>query len=228
VTELATTPGPILAIDTCLDACSVAVCGGERPLSVTSEAMARGHQERLAPMVHEAMAHAGIGFQALERIAVTVGPGSFTGLRVGLAFAKGLALALDIPCVGVGVLEALALGEGPRGFVCAAVDARRGQIYQQIFIDGRPAMAPDALDADTAAARLAELWTGGPALLIGSGAAQLAGVLPGAVIQPRAAPDPLAIARIGQAAKAPIPPPRPLYLRAPDARLSAAALAAAS
>jgi tRNA threonylcarbamoyladenosine biosynthesis protein TsaB len=220
----------ILALDTCLDACSVAVCDGERSLAVKSEPMARGHQERLAPMVYEVMHAAGIGFDALGRIAVTVGPGSFTGLRVGLAFAKGLALALDIPCAGVGVLEALAqsatLGEEPQGFVCAAVDAKRGQIYLQIFIDGRPAMAPDALDPETAAARLAELWTGGPATLVGSGAALLEGVLPGAVILPRTAPDPLAVARIGQAARAPIPPPRPLYLRAPDARLSAAALAA--
>jgi len=217
---------PILAIDTCLDACSVAVCEGERPLAVKSEPMARGHQERLAPMVYEVMRDAGLDFEALDRIAVTVGPGSFTGLRVGLAFAKGMALALDVPCVGVGVLEALAVGEGPQGFVCAAVDAKRGQIYLQIFIDGRAAMAPDALEAETAAARLAELWTGGSASLVGSGAGLLAGVLPGAAILPRTAPDPLAIARIGQAARAPIPPPRPLYLRAPDARLSAAALAA--
>jgi tRNA threonylcarbamoyladenosine biosynthesis protein TsaB len=217
---------PILAIDTCLDACSVAVCAGETLLAVRSEPMSRGHQERLAPMVYEAMRDAGLGFSALGRIAVTVGPGSFTGLRVGLAFAKAMALALDIPCVGVGVLEALALGMAPQGFVCAAVDAKGGQIYLQIFIDGRAAMAPDALAPDTAAARLGELWTGGPASLIGSGAALLAGVLPSAAILPRTAPDPLAIARIGQAARAPIPPPRPLYLRAPDAKLSAAALAA--
>jgi len=224
--------GPILAIDTCLDACSVAVRAGEVPLAVRSETMARGHQERLAPMVHEAMRDAGLDFSALRRIAVTVGPGSFTGLRVGLAFAKGLALALDIPCVGVGVLEALAAGAtsggAPLGFVCAAIDAKRGQIYLQIFIDGRPVMAPDALEPDTAAARLAELWTGGPAGLVGSGAPQLEGVLPGASINPRTSPDPLAIARLGQAARTPIPPPRPLYLRAPDARLSAAALAAAA
>ena len=70
--------------------------------------MHRGHQERLAPLVAEAMAQAGAAFPDLDRIGVTVGPGSFTGLRVGLAFAKGLAIALGIPCVGVGVLDALA------------------------------------------------------------------------------------------------------------------------
>ncbi len=210
----------ILAIDTCLEACAVAVCDGDRPLAALSEPMSRGHQERLAPMVAEAMARAGRGFDQLSRIAVTVGPGSFTGLRVGLAFAKGVALATSAPCVGVGVLEALAAGEADAGFVAAVIDARRGQLYLQVFIDGRPAMAPDALEPEIAAARLAELWTGAPATLIGSGAGRLDGVLPGARLVVRAAPDPLVVARLGLAARAPFPPPRPLYLRAPDARPS--------
>jgi tRNA threonylcarbamoyladenosine biosynthesis protein TsaB len=210
----------ILALDTCLEACSVAVCDGQQVLAANSEVMARGHQERLAPMVAQTMSQAGLAFDALERIAVTVGPGSFTGLRVGLAFAKALALATGAPCAGVGVLEALAASEAETGFVVCAIDARRGQVYLQVFIDGRPAMAPDALSIETAAARVAELWTGGSARLVGSGAPLLEGVLPGARISARLAPDPVAIARLGLAAAIPIPPPRPLYLRAPDAKIS--------
>ncbi|MGZ8364529.1 MAG: tRNA (adenosine(37)-N6)-threonylcarbamoyltransferase complex dimerization subunit type 1 TsaB, partial [Caulobacteraceae bacterium] len=97
----------VLGLDTALTACSVAVIDGDAVLASRSEPMTRGHQERLAPMVAEVMAEAGIAFDALDRIGVTIGPGGFTGLRVGLAFAKGLALALDIPCVGVTTLAAL-------------------------------------------------------------------------------------------------------------------------
>src|SRR5687767_11529684 len=114
----------VLAFDTCLNACSVAVSDGDRVLAQRLEPMARGHQERLAPLVAEVMAAAGLGFGALERIGVTVGPGSFTGLRVGLAFAKGLSAALGIPAVGVGTLEALA--EPFQGSVIAVLDAKRG------------------------------------------------------------------------------------------------------
>ena len=85
----------ILGLDTCLSSCSVAVLDGERVLASAREVMARGHQERLAPMAQAVMAEAGLAFDRLDRIAVTVGPGSFTGLRVGIAFAKGLALALE-------------------------------------------------------------------------------------------------------------------------------------
>src|SRR6185503_16571441 len=97
--------------------------------------MARGHQERLAPMAQAVMAGAGLPFSRLERIGVTVGPGSFTGLRVGIAFAKGLASALDISTAGIGTLEALAADIS--GFVFVAIDARRGQLYGQAFEDGR-------------------------------------------------------------------------------------------
>ena len=209
----------VLALDTCLDACSVAVCGDGATLAVATLVMARGHQERLAPMVQQTIAAAGVSFDALGLVAVTVGPGSFTGLRVGLAFTKGLALALDIGCVGVGTLAALAASEAETGFVAAAVDARRGQVYLQVFIDGRAVMAPDALEPDVAAARLAELWTGGPAMLAGSGAPMLQAVIPSARISTITAPDAAAVARIALRQRPPYPPPRPLYLRAPDAKL---------
>src|ERR1700694_4222158 len=115
----------VLALDTCLAACQAAVLEGERVLASRSEPMLRGHQERLAPMVREVMDEAGLDFTALDRIAVTVGPGSFTGLRVGRAVAKGLRLALETPVVGIGVLEALAAGAPDEGAVAAVIDARR-------------------------------------------------------------------------------------------------------
>ena len=202
----------VLAIDTCLFACSVAVVDGERVLARRVEPMSRGHQERLAPLVQEAMVEAGLGFDRLDRIGVTVGPGSFTGLRVGLAFAKGLAAALAIPAVGVGSLEALA--EPERGNVVAVLDAKRGQVYLQAFSDGVPVSAPDALPIETAAARLAEF---APDILIGTGAALMADVRPGVRVVPADVTDPVAVARLA-AGRSPVPP-RPLYLRAPDAKL---------
>lgn len=207
----------ILALDTCVEACAVAAWAEGRTLAALSEPMVRGHQERLAPMVVEVLAAAGLAPDALDRIAVTVGPGSFTGLRVGLAFAKGLAMALERPLIGVGSLEALGLAQA-QGFTAACLDARRGRVYLQVFVDGRAVMAPDVLDVDLAAARVAELWRGGPARLVGSGAPLIAGVLPGAQLEPAATPDASVVARLA-AARTPGARVRPLYLRAPDARI---------
>ncbi|MCE3288107.1 MAG: tsaB [Caulobacter sp.] len=205
----------ILAVDTCLDACSAALLDGETVLAAVSEPMSRGHQERLAPMVQAMMAP--FGFKGLDRIASTVGPGSFTGLRVGLAFAKGLGQAMSVPLVGVGSLPALAAGR--TGFVCAAVDARRSQIYLQAFRDGAPLMAPDALAVETATARLAELAGDGPVTLVGSGAPLLEGLIPGATVETPGGPDPVWVAKLAAAVREPIPVARPLYLRTPDAKL---------
>jgi tRNA threonylcarbamoyladenosine biosynthesis protein TsaB len=205
----------ILAVDTCLDACSAALLDGETVLAAVSEPMSRGHQERLAPMVQAMMAP--FGFKGLDRIASTVGPGSFTGLRVGLAFAKGLGQALSVPLVGIGLLPALAAGRS--GFVCAAVDARRSQIYLQAFRDGAPLMAPDALAVETASARLAELAGDGPVTLVGSGAPLLEGLIPGATVETPGGPDPVWVAKLAAAVREPIPVARPLYLRTPDAKL---------
>ncbi|HUO21327.1 MAG TPA: tRNA (adenosine(37)-N6)-threonylcarbamoyltransferase complex dimerization subunit type 1 TsaB [Caulobacteraceae bacterium] len=207
----------VLGLDTAVGACSAAVLADGRPLAALSEPMTRGHQERLASMVREAMDAAGLAFAALDRIGVTVGPGSFTGLRVGLAFAKGLALALGKPCVGVSVLDALAASEPGGDLTLAAIDARRGQLYLQAFIDGRAVMAPDALPVETAAARTAEFASAGRTTIVGSGAPLLAGLIAGARIVDRAAPDPVALARLAMN-RAP-GPARPLYLRAPDAKL---------
>ena len=100
----------ILAVDTALGACSVALLSGDKILAHSFEEMARGHAERLAPMVQETMAKAGIAFSDIDRLAVTTGPGTFTGQRVGLAFMRGLRIALKKPLTGVTTLEAMAAG----------------------------------------------------------------------------------------------------------------------
>jgi tRNA threonylcarbamoyladenosine biosynthesis protein TsaB len=207
----------ILGLDTCLDACSAAVLEDGQVCATASHPMGRGHQEAIAPLVKDLMAQAGLDFSGLDRVGVTIGPGSFTGLRVGLAFAKGLGAALAVPVVGVGTLAALAepLSED---LVFAVIDARRGQVYLQAFAQGRSLMAPDALDVDTAAARIAELSAGRQAVLAGSGAALLAELMPGARLIGAPACDPAAVARLAAAQSSPSIP-RPLYLRAPDARL---------
>ncbi len=205
----------VLVLDTTLEACQAALIEDGRLLAVRSEPMQRGHQERLAPLAAEVLAEAG---PAVDRVGVTTGPGSFTGLRVGLAFARAFALARGVPCVGVGALEALAASVEPGGLVAAAIDARRGQVYLQLFGDGRAISPPEALPTADAAARVRDA---GAARIVGTGAALLAEGLAGVEILPLAAPSPLALGRLAAAASAPDGPPQPLYLRAPDARLPA-------
>ena len=188
-------------------------------IAARSEPMERGHQERLAPLVRELAAEAGIAFSDIERVGVTVGPGSFTGLRVGLAFAKGMGLALRKPVAGVGTLVALAATAGGSGVVVAAVDARREQLYLQAFRDGAPLTEPEALGAADAAERVRSVSAGESLTLAGSGARLLAGHFPGATLQELAAADPVVVARLARSSEQPA---RPLYLRAPDAKLPAA------
>jgi tRNA threonylcarbamoyladenosine biosynthesis protein TsaB len=204
----------VLALDTCLAACSVAVVRDGETLAARSEATARGHQERLAPMARDLMDAAGLKFDALDRIGVTVGPGSFTGLRVGLAFAKGLAFALQRPCIGVGALEALAASLEDSGPRVAVIDAGRGRVYIQLFDGAASLSGPDVLPVEVATARLIEVYAARDVALTGPGADLVAHALPGAFVQTRLAPDPRAVARL--AATAPPAPPRPLYLRPPD------------
>ncbi|MNQ43351.1 tRNA threonylcarbamoyladenosine biosynthesis protein TsaB [compost metagenome] len=211
----------VLIVDTALGACSAGVVDDDRPLAVRSELMTKGHQERLAGLVRDAVAEAGGGFDVLDRIGVTVGPGSFTGLRVGIAFALGLGAALDRPVVGVSTLDALAACAPSAGLVAAVIDARRGQVYARLFRDGAPLAEAEALSLETAADRILEAAAGAVPTLVGSGAALLGETFPDrfaeAVLQPMAAPTPEALARLTIAVDPAIALPRPLYLRAPDA-----------
>ncbi|MGV3578176.1 tRNA (adenosine(37)-N6)-threonylcarbamoyltransferase complex dimerization subunit type 1 TsaB [Brevundimonas sp.] len=199
----------VLVIDTALDACTAAVFEDGRALGVRTELMARGHSERLGGFVRDAVAQAGCGFEALDRIGVTVGPGSFTGLRVGLAFAQGLGAALDLPVVGISTLEALARSaDDGQGATAAVIDARRGQVYLQTFRDGVSVEEAEARSIEDATAKLAD----GGWRITGSGAALVGGA-------PEAAttPDPAALAALTAAHDPATHPPTPLYLRAPDA-----------
>ncbi len=209
----------VLALDTALEACSVAVVQDGRPLAKRSEPMLRGHQERLAPMVAEVMAEAGMAFGALDRIAVTIGPGSFTGLRVGLAFAKAMSLALDIPCLGVGTLEALAAstpGWEAKPLLLAVLDARREHVYLQAFSHGASLTEPANLAVPEAVVLGATLGAQASTPRVGSGAALLASNGPVAAGLDRI--DPVATARLAARLPPPAGRPQPQYLRAPDAR----------
>ncbi len=213
-------PARVLVIDTCLNACQAAVSQDGVVLAGLSEPMSRGHQERLAPMTREVMDGAALAFADLDRIGVTVGPGSFTGLRVGLAFAKGLAFALQRPCVGIGALEALAASDAWDADRAAIIDAGRGRVFLQLFAAGGAGVShaltgPDVMDLDVAHARLIEVFPQGDFTLVGPGAGLLAGAWPAARLVSRGFPDTGAL--IGLAAAAPDVPARPLYLRAPDA-----------
>ena len=209
----------ILAIDTTLDACTVALArDGEIGFS-RSEPMTRGQAERLPALTREAMRAAGLRFRELERIGVTTGPGSFTGVRVGLAFARGLAAALTIPCVGVSTLEALALGDGESGWRAGWI-ASLAVRYGALYLDGAPVLAPApfAIEEEAAATFLRE--SGGAPIVM---AGPRLDAFQSDVFERRlrAAPDPAALARLC-ASRAPVQhPPRPLYLRAPDARPAA-------
>ncbi len=206
----------VLALDTSLAACQCAVVSEGAALAVTSEAMVRGHQERLAGMVEETLARAGVSLGAVDLIAVTLGPGSFTGLRVGLAFAKGLSFALARPLAGVGSLEALAASVAPDGLQAAVIDAGRGRIYLQLFEGGASLGPPQILDLAQAVAHLRRVVGDREGALVGPGAGLLAAALPSLRVAAIIAPTPGAIAALAAAGGA-ATDVSPLYLRAPDA-----------
>ncbi|QQO19033.1 tRNA (adenosine(37)-N6)-threonylcarbamoyltransferase complex dimerization subunit type 1 TsaB [Bradyrhizobium diazoefficiens] len=218
----------ILAIDTALDACSAAVLDTETAelRALESLPMKRGHAEALMPLIARVMQSAELGFSALDRIAVTVGPGSFTGLRVGISAARGLALASGKPAVGLTTLSAYAatiVGQSKSAPVISAIDARHEHVYFQIVAgDGsrlvRPCVAP--IDEAIAASQF------GAPHLVGNAANILAERWPKDIPQPVAvdaqpAPDIGWVAWLGAAADPETNPARPFYLKAPDAKPAA-------
>src|SRR3984885_15501540 len=127
----------ILALDTALGACAAGVLDTDagKLLGRESQAMKRGHAEALMPLIARVIEQSGIGFAGLDRIAVTTGPGSFTGLRVGLSAARGIALAADKPVVGVTTLAAYAapiVSENGKHPIISAIDARHDQVFFQV------------------------------------------------------------------------------------------------
>src|SRR6266567_3534914 len=136
----------ILAVDTALGACSAALVAEGETLAHEHLLMARGHAEALAPMVDGLMRGARVSFGGLDRIAVTTGPGTFTGQRVGLAFARALGLALKRPVIGVTTLDAMAAEalarEASAPWAIAAADAKRGEIYLGLRSRSSTILAP--------------------------------------------------------------------------------------
>lgn len=203
----------VLAIDTAGVDCAAAVFDSDsgKLLGRVSETIGRGHAERVMAMIDEALDEAKLTLTDVERIGVTVGPGSFTGIRVGVAAARGLALALGVECVGVSTLEVLAQTASETDKpVLAAINAHRDEVYAQGFEAGVPVGEPLLLELDDYLARAAVTGT----VLVGS-----ASVL-AADRNAETGPDhyPIEIvARISATAKAQ-GKPKPLYLRGPDAK----------
>ena len=217
----------ILAIDTALDACAAGVLdtGAGRLIARETQSMKRGHAEALMPLIGRVMAQAGVGFAALDRIAATTGPGSFTGLRVGLSAARGIALAAEKPVVGVTTLTAYAapvVSANNRPPVIAAIDARHDQVYFQVVSgDGGALISPRVAPIAEA---LAAARFGAPHL-VGNAAALLAERWPADAAPPvqvdmLPAPDITWVAWLGAAVNPETAFARPYYLRAPDAKPS--------
>jgi tRNA threonylcarbamoyladenosine biosynthesis protein TsaB len=215
----------ILTIDTALDACAAAVLDTDagRLIARESEAMKRGHAEALMPLIARVMKASGIAFPALDRIAVTTGPGSFTGLRVGLSAARGIGLAAGKPVVGLTTLTAYAapvVAENAGHPVISAIDARHDHVYFQVVAgDGsslvRPRLAP--IEEVLGAAQY------GAPHLVGNAAGILADRWPADAPPPfkvdtQPAPDIAWVAWLGAAVSPDAAPARPYYLRAPDAK----------
>ncbi|MET0749327.1 MAG: tRNA (adenosine(37)-N6)-threonylcarbamoyltransferase complex dimerization subunit type 1 TsaB [Rhizobium sp.] len=223
----------VLALDTAGVDCAAAVydSGSDRVLAEITETIGKGHAEHLIALVDRVLEQAGIDLKAVERIAVTIGPGSFTGIRVGVAAARGFALALGIPAVGVTTLSVIAAAhrrEAAGRPILVAMDAKRGEVYLQMFGgDGSPQGEPEAMLVEDARALTAAF----EGLIGGSAAPLLLAEIEGDVtargttnVVPIANGNaignafPIAdVARLGALMSA-VEKPKPLYLRGPDAK----------
>lgn len=215
----------VLAIDTALGACSACIVQAGEPLPLAADTipMDRGHAEALMPLLDRLSAQVDGGFESLDRVAVTVGPGSYTGLRVGISAARGIGLAAGIPVVGVATLSAylapLMVGE-KRGLLTAAIDAKHGHIYIQAIAPGGRTIIPPGLMTYRDAIRL---LGSGPIMIAGSAAPLLAAEaraqgVEALISDALSHPDIAWVARLGILADPNQALPKPLYLREPDAK----------
>ena len=213
----------ILAIDTALGACSACVLDASdpTPLAIEQTAMERGHAEALMPMIERVMAKVEGGFSSLDRVAVTIGPGSYTGLRVGISAARAIALAAGIPAIGISTLAASAapfIGREGGRVVAAAVDAKHGQVwFQAMNAQGKQLVSVRQVNHRDAARAIGA----GPVSLVGSAALAVANEawaigLDALVVDDAKAPDVTWVARLGMIADPENAPPRPLYLKPPE------------
>jgi tRNA threonylcarbamoyladenosine biosynthesis protein TsaB len=234
----------ILALDSATSACSVAVWTGDGVTARRMEKMTRGHAVRLMPMAQAAMGDAGLAFDQLDMVATTIGPGGFTGLRIGLAGARAIAMAAAIPIVGFTTFQVIAhqtmmdadisKNSGVRAPLLVVLDAKRSDFYFQLFdANGAPVTQPAASPVDVIAkvvsAELAPKASRAPnesLALCGDGADMVLEALKArGVLVHRGegpdAPDAAIVARLAYSGAPwdPAPPPEPLYLRPPDAAL---------
>ncbi len=222
----------ILGFDTATSACSAALWRDGHITARRFETMAKGHSEHLMGMIEGVMKDAGAEYPDLDLIAVTTGPGGFTGIRIGLAAARGLSLAAEVPCLGVTTLDAVAHGVGETeregGAVLVAIESKRAEIYAQVFgphldpLGEARAVLPEDL------AEMPGLKPGkkGRILVAGDGASRAAeglraGGLKAVLSQAPGAPDAAVVAALAADRWTPetaLGRPRPLYLRPPDAK----------
>jgi tRNA threonylcarbamoyladenosine biosynthesis protein TsaB len=223
----------ILALDTSMGACSAAVLavdGGVERLVLREAVMARGHAEALMPMVAEAMGESSVAFADLDVIAATTGPGSFTGVRIAIAAARGLALVTQTKLYGIDSLTVMArlarAQSASEGEFAIAVDARRGMLYLGVFdAEGRKLEGPLLLAPEGALARLPAnlgMAAGSGAVLLAEAAARAGRKIEARL--PELQPSAGALAQIAYASGESLANLRPLYLRPPDARPQAQAL----
>ncbi|WP_425407174.1 tRNA (adenosine(37)-N6)-threonylcarbamoyltransferase complex dimerization subunit type 1 TsaB [Hwanghaeella sp.] len=226
----------LLVLDCAANACAAAILDDDRDLASLSEPMMRGHAERIAPMLADCLAAAAMEADALDAVAVTVGPGAFTGIRIGLAAARGFALAADLPILGVNCLEVAAASFRSQSPVLVALETKRSDFYLQAFdLSGDALTEPAALLAADIGTYLPAAGVGPDGWPVtGDGAARLvaeaekagfplhnaatvvgnSAVTAGRIAMTRAARDGL---------PGPSDPgPKPLYLRPPDVNLKPA------
>jgi tRNA threonylcarbamoyladenosine biosynthesis protein TsaB len=220
----------ILAIDTALEACSTALVDTDLGgiLGYETQVLQRGHAEALMPMIKRTLDRTRIDVAAIDRIAVTVGPGSFTGLRVGIAAARGMALAMGKPAIGISTLASYAaplIAQDDSIPVLAVIDARHSHVYLQMFGPGGHTLMAPQLASIVKAQRVGS--TNDTIRIVGSAAKVIAAAWPEThkppIVEQRDAPDITWVARLGVAALDTGAPPKPLYLRAPDAQPQSAA-----
>jgi tRNA threonylcarbamoyladenosine biosynthesis protein TsaB len=216
----------VLGIDTSAAACSAALWRDGAVAAAERREMRRGHAEALMPMIERVMATADADYRRLAAVAVVAGPGAFTGLRIGLAAARGLALAASVPAIGISAFAAIAAGvpaavRGERA-LAIAIDTKRGDVYLQCF---DAALAPVGAPRVAAAAELTAALPQGPLCVAGDGSALVGTALVGSgrdlAFASAAPPDAAVVAALGAERLAggarPLPAPEPIYLRAPEA-----------
>ncbi|WP_281859902.1 tRNA (adenosine(37)-N6)-threonylcarbamoyltransferase complex dimerization subunit type 1 TsaB, partial [Litoreibacter halocynthiae] len=203
-----------LAFDTSAAHCAAVLLSGDTVLVSRVEEMQKGQAERLLPLLEEVLSEAGKKWSDLDRIGVGIGPGNFTGIRISVSAARGLALSLGIPAIGVSALEAMAFAPKQLGQTLAALDARQGNVYIQFF-----AKNGDALDAPVLCAE-GDVQAGSPrgtAFVVGYNSAFLAAQLEAEAIETSASALIIATARIAASRVPDGARAAPLYLRPADA-----------